>query len=93
LHCGEAAEVEGCCMEPYMTSHRKLPREKFQLRTGNRGARTKGYGMNYLPLNLFKCLSLLRAPFKIILLPGHVVQRTYNLAVIWDMPPPKTHST
>jgi len=49
--------------------------------------------MNYLPLNLFKCLSLLRAPFKIILLPGHVVQRTYNLTVIWDMHPPKTHNT
>ena len=49
--------------------------------------------MNCLPFNLFKCLSLLRAPFKIILLPGHVVQRTYNLAVIWDVHPPKTHNT
>ena len=49
--------------------------------------------MNYLPFNLFKCLSLLSAPFKIILLLGHVVQRTYNLAVIWDVHPPKTHNT
>jgi len=49
--------------------------------------------MNYLPFNLFKCLSLLRDPFKIILLLGHVVQRTHNLAVIWDVHPPKTHST
>jgi len=49
--------------------------------------------MNYLPFNLFKCLSLLRASFKIILLPGHVVQRTYSLAVIWDVHTPKTHNT
>jgi len=49
--------------------------------------------MNYLPFNLFKCLSLLSAPFKIILLPGHMVQRAYNLAVIWDVHPPKTHNT
>jgi len=52
----------------------------------------KGYSMSYLLLNVFKCLSLLRAPFKIILLPGHVIQRTYNLAVIWDMHSPKTHN-
>jgi len=49
--------------------------------------------MNYLPFNLFKCLLLLRTPFKIILLPVPVVKRTYNLAVIWDVHPPKTHNT
>jgi len=49
--------------------------------------------MNYLPFNLFKCLLLLSTLFKIILLLGHVVQRAYNLAVIWDVHPPKTHRT
>ena len=49
--------------------------------------------MKYFPFNLFKCLSLLRAPLKIVLLPGHVVERAYNLAVIWDVHPPKTDNT
>jgi len=41
--------------------------------------------MNYLPFSLFIFLLLLRDAFKIILLSGHVVQRTYNLAIIWDV--------
>jgi len=48
--------------------------------------------MNYLPFNLFEGLSLLRTPFEIIL-PGHMMERAYNLAVIWDVHPPKTHNT
>jgi len=42
--------------------------------------------MNYLPFNFFKCFSLLRAPLKIVLLPGHSVERAYNLTSVWDMP-------
>jgi len=46
--------------------------------------------MNCPLFNLFKFLSLLRGPFKIILLPGHLIERVYNLGVILDMHPPKT---
>jgi len=55
--------------------------------------------MNYLLFNLFKCLLLLRSPFEIIHLPGHVIERAYNLAAIWDVHLPKangwggTHTT
>jgi len=35
--------------------------------------------MNYLLFNFFKCLLLLRAPFKTVLLPGHLIERAYNL--------------
>jgi len=49
--------------------------------------------MNYFLFNSFKGISLVRAPFKIILLPGHLIGRAYNLAVIWDVHPPETHNT
>jgi len=49
--------------------------------------------MNYPLFNLFKCLSLLRAPFKISLLLGHSIERAYNLAVIWDVHAPEIHNT
>ena len=49
--------------------------------------------MNYLLFNLFKGLSLPSAPCKIVLLPGRLIERAYNLTVIWDVHPPKTHNT
>jgi len=48
--------------------------------------------MNYLAFNFFKYLLLLRAPFKIIFLLGHLLERVYNLTLIWDVHPPKTHN-
>ena len=50
---------------------------------------SRGYSMNYFWSNLFKCLLLLRAPLKILLLLGHLIEKVYNLAVIWDVHPPK----
>jgi len=49
--------------------------------------------MNYVPFSLFKCLSLFRALLKILLLPGRLIKKAYNLTVIWDVHPPKTHNT
>jgi len=45
--------------------------------------------MNYLLFKLFKGLSLFRAPFKIVLFLGHLIERAYNLVVIWDVYLPK----
>ena len=53
---------------------------------------TKGYCINNFPFILFKGLLLLRAPFKIVLLPSHLIERAHNQTVIWNMHPPKPHN-
>lgn len=45
--------------------------------------------MNYFLFNLFKGLLLLRAPFEIILLPGHLAERAYTQIIIWNVRSPK----
>lgn len=42
-----------------------------------------------LLLNLFKSFLLFRAPFEIILLPCHWIERADNLTVLWNMHSPK----
>ena len=49
--------------------------------------------MNYFLLNLLKILSLLRAPYKIILFLSHLIERADNLTVIWNVQSPQTHNT
>ena len=52
----------------------------------------KGYCMNYLLFNLFKGLLLFRALFKIVVLPGHLIERVYDQTAVWNVHSPKTHS-
>ena len=49
--------------------------------------------MNYLLINLFKGLLLLRSPHEIILLLDHLIEKVYNQAVISNMHSPKTQNT
>jgi len=53
----------------------------------------KCYCTNYLLFNLFKGLLLLRAPVKVILLPGHSTERAYDQSITWNTHSPKTHDT
>jgi len=46
---------------------------------------------NFL-FNLFKGLSLFRAPLKIILFLSHSIERAHHVTIIWNVHPPKTHN-
>lgn len=52
----------------------------------------KGYCMNNLRFNLFKTLLLFRIPLEIIPLPCQVIERAYNLTLLWNMDPPKNYN-
>lgn len=52
----------------------------------------EGYCMNNLLFHLFQSLLMVRTPVEVILLLGHMIERPYNLIVLWNFHLTKTHS-